>query len=113
MGGVETIFTADRITIKRDGKPVVDFGVLEDDVAYPSRLFVYGVTNKYWDVTTSDNWSTVLQLRAEYPSAHFIYMWTNSEGNGTQWRATAPTMGGWQYAVPPKNIELYNLLLGE
>lgn len=110
MAHVEATFTADTFVLSVDDKPVVELGNL-DSMNSSASLYVYGVTDQHWEVSTGVIWYKVLELREKYPKAPFIYMWEPEKLN--LWWAVAPTMNGWQSAVPPKDIEMLNMLLGE
>lgn len=113
MGTVDTTFTADTFVLSVDGKPVVELGNL-DSMDRSARLYVYGVTDQHWEVSVFTCWTRVVELREKYPQAPFVYMWVAGKtGVDAYWRATAPSMNGWQPAVPPKDIEMLNMLLGE
>lgn len=117
MAHVETTFTADTFVLSVDGKPVVEWGAI-DSMDRSARLYVYGVTDQHWEVSQFTCWTRVVELREKYPQAPFVYMWVTGKAGVTgsaagSWRATAPSMNGWQPAVPPKDIEMLNMLLGE
>lgn len=106
-----------RITVTPTGIEVTDengrvrmrMGALGDDMPTRARLYVHGVPGVTVEVTSTENWSEVNELRKIYGQGRTIYMWVDSQGDGTQWRMAMAW--SWKYAEPPKEIALAHYLL--
>lgn len=92
-----------------DGHVRVRMGAIGDEPVARARLYVHGVPGIYVNVTSTENWEEVRKLRNAWGLGRTIYMWVDSQGNGTQWRMAMEH--SWKYATPPKEIALANYLL--
>lgn len=99
-----------------NGNVRIKIGVL-DEMPYPTRLYVDGET-QHWEATTADNWEIVVDLLRIYPGKN-VYMFTPAIAEAVHtikaiWRQVEG--GHWIFvdeALIPKELRLYNMLLGD